>query len=260
MLGKATGVDSDNYNDLLMTLIVLVFQKNSLILVFNIFIDLFLCALLVFFLFYRPKRIFVGKRLIVFRWLVLIPILYELACIVIKYLVGRHVIDLPIGVYPLMTTKPPMTFVLFVTMALFVKRQENTFLKAGKTDADYRAFLKTNYNSLRFSKTMCKTILIVALIDAVLSITLSSILASSTGMEYLAASSTIADCGFGQSTIMLLAIPYILLFSYTRTHKNPMVEIVIPIAAILILVLLYLETAFQLADQLPDLVSGILPH
>ena len=44
---------------------------------FNIFIDLFLCTLVMFFMNHEPKKVFVGKKLIIFRLFALLPIIYE---------------------------------------------------------------------------------------------------------------------------------------------------------------------------------------
>ena len=53
---------------------------------FNIFIDLFLCTMFMFFLTYEPKHIFTGKRKLIFRLLSILPLLYEATSIVLKFL------------------------------------------------------------------------------------------------------------------------------------------------------------------------------
>ena len=50
---------------------------------FNIFVDLFLCALSMFFLNYTPRRVFTGRARILFRLMALIPIAYEVGCMVL---------------------------------------------------------------------------------------------------------------------------------------------------------------------------------
>ena len=47
---------------------------------FNIFVDLFLCTLTMIFLNYNPRRVFTGKARIFFRLLALLPIAYEVGC------------------------------------------------------------------------------------------------------------------------------------------------------------------------------------
>ena len=55
---------------------------------------------------------------------------------------GEHAI--PVIFFPLLTVKPPMTFVEFMVMAIFIKTREYRFCRHGKTRADYRESLKTN--------------------------------------------------------------------------------------------------------------------
>ena len=88
---------------------------------FNIFIDLFLCALALFFLNYEPRRVFTGKARILFRLLTLLPVAYEAACIVLKIRAAWGLTVIPMWAWSFLTVKPPMTFVLFVVLALFSK-------------------------------------------------------------------------------------------------------------------------------------------
>ena len=46
-------------------------------LAFNMFVDLFLCTLMMYFLNARPKRVFVGKKVLILRFMVILPIAYE---------------------------------------------------------------------------------------------------------------------------------------------------------------------------------------
>ena len=132
---------------------------------FNIFVDLFLCALSMFFLNYSPRRVFTGKARILFRLLALLPIAYEVGCMVLKGRSARGLIEIPIWAYPLLTVKPAMTFVLFVVLALFVKTRELRFRRHGKTHAEYQAFLKTRRNSWSFSVFLAIMLVVVSLVD-----------------------------------------------------------------------------------------------
>ena len=134
-------------------------------LAFNIFIDLFLCTLTMVFLNYKPRRVFTGRARIVFRLLALLPIGYELGCMLLKLRAARGLIQVPVWAYPLLTTKPPMTFVLFVALALFVKTRELRFRRHGKTHEEYQAFLKTRRNSLNFSVFLAIMLVIVSVLD-----------------------------------------------------------------------------------------------
>lgn len=132
---------------------------------FNIFVDLFLCALSMFFLNYNPRRVFTGRARILFRLLALLPIAYEVGCMVLKGRSARGLIEIPIWAYPLLTVKPVMTFVLFVVLALFVKTRELRFRRHGRTHEEYRAFLKTRRNSWNFSVFLAIMLVVVSLID-----------------------------------------------------------------------------------------------
>lgn len=132
---------------------------------FNIFVDLFLCALSMFFLNYTPRRVFTGRARILFRLMALIPIAYEVGCMVLKGRSARGLIEIPIWAYPLLTVKPVMTFVLFVALALFVKTRELRFRRHGRTHEEYRAFLKTRRNSWNFSVFLAIMLVVVSLVD-----------------------------------------------------------------------------------------------
>ena len=134
---------------------------------FNLFIDLFLCTLVMLFLNYRPKRFFQGKLIHVFRLFALLPIGYEVACMVLKVMSANGQIHLPLWTFPLLTVKPPMTFVLFIILAVFVKIRELRFHRHGKTHADYQEFLKTRKNSWNFSVFLAVMMVVVSLLDLV---------------------------------------------------------------------------------------------
>lgn len=136
-------------------------------LAFNIFVDLFLCALTMFFLNYRPRRIFTGKTRIFFRLLALLPVAYEVGCMLLKLRSARGMITVPLWAYPLLTVKPPMTFVLFVALAMFVKTRELRFRRHGKTHEEYREFLKTRRNSRNFSLFLAGMMVLVGIVDFV---------------------------------------------------------------------------------------------
>ena len=132
---------------------------------FNIFVDLFLCALSMFFLNYKPRHIFTGKTRFLFRLLALLPIAYEVGCMVLKERSARGLVEIPIWAYPLLTVKPPMTFVLFLVLALFVKTRELRFRRHGKTHEEYMAFLQTRRNSWNFSVFLAIMLVVVSIAD-----------------------------------------------------------------------------------------------
>ena len=140
-------------------------------LMFNIFIDLFLCTLFMFFLNSEPKGFFAG-RMRLFRALAIIPVLYEAGSLAVRVLSSMGKIEPHFLVYPFLTTKPPFSFVMFIALALFIWFRQRRFLHHGKSREDYRSFLKTNANSLQFSVFTTVVILITCLADLALFVVL----------------------------------------------------------------------------------------
>ncbi|MCR5128574.1 MAG: hypothetical protein K6B69_10795 [Lachnospiraceae bacterium] len=137
-------------------------------LAFNIFIDMFLCTLFMLFLNYVPKKGFFSKHLLAFRYLSVLPVLYEISSLVIRMLSAAEKIKPSFYIYPFLTTKAPMSFVMFVLLALYIKFREHIFLINGKTHSDYKAFLRTNANSWQFSVYASFILVITCVIDLVL--------------------------------------------------------------------------------------------
>lgn len=224
---------------------------------FNLFIDMFLCTLLMFFLNYIPKSVFTGKKLIVFRLFALFPILYELGCLAIRVYTALGMLKPHFMVYPFLTTKPLMSFVLFVVLALHIKLQERKFLKHGKTVRDYERYTQTNSHSLHFSIFSSVMILITAIIDIILNIVGAALfMASSMSAEAVSQAAEITKeaaegalkavdaWGIGKHTSMLMIIPIILLFSYTRNHKDTRLDMAIPVGGAILAAFTFLETLY----------------
>jgi hypothetical protein len=57
--------------------------------------------------------------------------------------------------------------------------------------------------------------------------------------------------GFGNAVQLLLMPPFVLLFSYTRTHKNKLIDIFIPIAGIVCILFIYLQGGYQIIRIMP---------
>ena len=160
------GAFIENPGDVLPTIQTIIAQvAPSGFVAFNIFVDLFLCALSMFFLNYKPRHIFTGKSRFLFRLLALLPIAYEVGCMVLKERSARGLIEIPIWAYPLLTVKPPMTFVLFLALALFVKTRELRFRRHGKTHEEFLAFLQSRRNSWNFSVFLAIMLVVVSIAD-----------------------------------------------------------------------------------------------
>ena len=218
---------------------------------FNIFVDLALCALTTFFLNYHPTRFFQGKWHYLFRSFAILPILYEIGSIVLKMLAATDGFQLSPFLYPLLTAKPPATFLIFVALALYVKLRERSFLKHGKTLDDYRRFLDSNANRVQFSRFLILAIIVAVVIDFIAAVLASSLVYSSyEGQlpEDLAVSGaimTVSSWGLGNTIPMLLTIPIVAFFDYRKTYKNKLVDTAIPVIGVAIIAIIYIEGFFQ---------------
>ncbi len=237
---------------------------------FNIFIDLFLCSLFMYLLNGRPKKLFQGKKIIFFRLLAVLPILYEMACIAVKFLAGSKLIQpLPVWSYPFLTTKPPMTFLLFIVLAFYVKKRERIFRKHGRTHEDFQAYMQTNYNSLRFSLFTAGLVSIAAIIDLLAVFLLPGIavlIQRNLINRAMDLATGVVAAGVGGSIILFPMIPFILLFSYTKAHKNRLFDVLLPLIGIGAIFLVYVEGSFQvlkmygavMPEALGDVFKGLI--
>ena len=218
----------------------------------NIFVDLLLCTLFTFFINYTPTKYFQNKKIHLFRSFAIFPFIYEVLSVVLKMLSARGIIGLNIYVYPLLTTKPPVTFLIFVGMAFFIKFREHYYLKKGLTRRDYQKFLNTNVNSLHFSIALSIMILIgvvidlVALIGIAMAIYNSSIVPSGQETQVALASFVLTmSYGFGGCLPLILVIPLVLLFNYRKKYSNGLIDIIIPVAGIVLVIFTLIEGGFE---------------
>ena len=225
---------------------------------FNIFVDLFLCTLVMFFMNARPTKIFTGKKILIFRAFTLLPIAYEVFCIILKGRSAAGSIMIPSWLFPLLTVKPPMTFVVFVFLAIYIKTRELRYCRHGKTHEDYQAFLKTNRNSWHFSVYTAVVLLIAGIIDVIIAIfLLAGQAGSAEALDAIMSSekafkNTIAmSIGFGKSTCLIFFAPIVLLFNYTKIPKNKTIGVLIPLAGILLIVLIGVQGIYQLVSIAP---------
>ena len=217
---------------------------------FNLFVDLFLCTLVMFFLNARPGRFFTGKKLHIFRLLAVLPIAYEIFSLILKYLSVRGRITLPLWTFPLLTVKPPVTFAVFVILAVFIKTRELRFRRHGRTHEEYQAFLKTNRNSLHFSVFLSITLVAAGIVDFLIFTLLTAKVAGNASEaeiteHFLDYASVASGIGFGEAIPLLFVAPIILLFSYTRVPRNKMISMLIPLGAIILMILILLEGVYR---------------
>lgn len=234
---------SSDFNSACQTLTTLLNASPKIGFALNMFVDLLLCLSVWFFLTYKPKKI-KGKKIILFRLLVIFPIMYELACNIIKMIpISDKYFQLPFYLFPLMTSKPPFAFVAFILIAFFLKFREKIYEKKCGSLEKYDEFLTTNANSLTFSISTSIIFLIVGVLDI---ITLS-LMTKAYGVAYPEVPifdivEKLTKSGIGASSSLILFIPIVMLFSYTKKHKPGVFDTILPIVGIVLVAISILET------------------
>lgn len=225
---------------------------------FNLFIDLFLCTLFMYFLNARPKRVLTGKKVLILRVLALLPLAWEVTSWIIKWKSAQGSITLPFWVFPLLTVKPPVTFAVFVLLAIHMKTRELRFRRHGRSHEEYLAFLQTKRNSMHFSIYLAVALVLAALVDFIILIILMGhqagsieTLTNDVETRYMEFSRAAIAVGFGESLPLLFVAPVMLLYSYTRVPKNKMISTLIPAVGIVLIMLVILEGVYQGLGYLP---------
>ena len=223
---------------------------SSPFLSFNLFVDVVMCILFAYFLIYQPAKGLSGKKLWIFRSCALIPVFYEIASFILKAMAVYGHIKIPTALFPFLTTKPPMMFLVFVVLAFYIKNRERRFCKNGRTHKEYQAFLKTNRNSWNFSVFTAKVLAIAGALDFILLIIYTVVLAAGDLEPVQAAEyqgiidyylAQAMELGLGKSVMLAPFAPVVLLFSYTRTYKNTFIDLLIPIGGVVLIIFVYLE-------------------
>ena len=211
---------------------------------FNVFIDIFLCILLFFFVNVRPKHLFTGKWTLFLRVCAVLPVAYAAVCMWLKYqAVCNHAV-LHFGWFPLLTVKPVTTYGLFLFLAIYVKRKEIQFCRDGRSIRECQASLRTRRNSLRFGIVLAIAFAVTAIVDNLLQYCTAQFLLkphAPAEAEALAWSLQAARrIGFGgDSLILLIAAPFMLLYSFNRIPKWRIFSVLAPLLAIGLAILLW---------------------
>ena len=84
----------------------------------NIFSDLLALTLIHFFINYNPTKYFQGKKIIIFRLMIFLPLIYLFISYIIIGLNTFDKITLPFFIYPFLTTKSPLVHIIFLILSL----------------------------------------------------------------------------------------------------------------------------------------------
>lgn len=248
--------DASDANNLVMTSFYGVNKRGFF--AFNIFIDLLLCTLFMYFMNARPKRVFTGRKILIFRAFAILPVAYEVASLLLKGLSAAGQVRIPSWGFPLLSVKPPMTFIVFMMLAIYIKTREWRYCRHGKTHEEYQEFLKTNRNAWNFSVFTAVILFVAGVIDLIIFIVMvlnqggtaegvNALVESETAIMNTVAYSV----GFGKSLILMIFAPIVLLFNYTKIPKNKTVGMLIPVAGIALIALIVVQGAYQLISIAP---------
>ena len=212
----------------------------------NVFADLFAFALFHFFLNYTPEKHFKGKKIYILRAFLAIPVSFVIASYVLRIKIALAFDSMPFYIYPFLTTKAPLIFMVFCLASLWIKNRERIFIKLGATKTEYEKYLTTKRNSLAFSIQLSLIFLSTLLLEGTLFVILFIIYAGIKGYPAEMFSMVLEAYGVGDSLNLLFTIPFVLLYSYTRKHKEGPIDVVIPIAGIGLIAFVYIEGIYQL--------------
>lgn len=164
---------------------------------FNVFMDSFLCGLIFLFVFYTPAWADTKKKLLVFRYLALLPALYIVASFVLHGLASFGKLRLDIYLGALLPHKRIAYWFFFGGVLGYLKRTER----------------KTGFKKADISSAVIAALLItVSIID----LALSNVAA-------------LSKIGFGKSYTMAVGAPLILLFDVRKAPRYPWLSRLIPV-------------------------------
>ena len=116
-----------------------------------------------------------------------------------------------------------------------MKRRERNFRHLGGTEEQYEVFLNSNRTSLKFSIFVSVVMLIISLSDF-------------GGVVVCLATNQldiVLTLNLGQCAGLMFAIPFIMLFSFTRKHDDSL-DIIVVLFGIALIVLTYIEMGYQI--------------
>ena len=243
--------------------------------ILNIFIDLFLCTLLFFFLNYQPKKVFTGKKIIIFRLFYILPLLYEIGGVVIKYMVTNWYFTIPSYVFFLLPSKPPFIFLAFAILVLVMKINDVKHLKRdGNSLETLEQYVSTNAHALRMSIGISVLFAITAIADVIVTLLIALIYTfrltdgtpEITQLLFAGELQTLSDVGFMGAVPLISLIPLVIFFSYKKQHKNKMIDTLIPVVGIGLIVFVYFEGIFEVItlnmpvfiEKLKDAINGFM--
>jgi hypothetical protein len=166
-------------------------------------------------------------------------------------------IDLPVLVLPLLSSKPPLLFLTFLAIVLFLKFRETKAIKNGYTKEQYSSYCRTKKGSLNFSLFVMVLFIVTAILDLIIYIVVSVMLNVPAIIEggdpnevAPITSNVVSSLGLGECLALLFAAPIVVLYSYMKEPKPTKYDLVIPFAGIGLILFAILEGVFLVVSVL----------
>lgn len=177
----------------------------------NIFIDLFLCSALYFFVVYKPQNINKTYELVLFRMCALLPICYIVGTFILKgiYLSNAEM-NLSIYLTALFPSKGIIVYFIFGAMLVFCKYREKIFNFFNNDVITYNEYKNTSKYKINYSIIISLIFILFSLVDYLLGFIPN-------GNAF----------GFGDALSIMLAIPFILLHDFSLTPKYKHIDMII---------------------------------
>ncbi len=132
---------------------------------FNIFIDMFICALFFFFVVHMPKKRWFREHLGVFRSFALIPVLYLVISVVFSYL-GKNKIEIPLAVTALFSSRGIYAHIFFWIITFYYKYRRVIYENSPSNNGmSFKQYLKTNQSKFDFALFMGLVMLVICLFE-----------------------------------------------------------------------------------------------
>lgn len=230
------------------------------VLFLNIFIDMLLYWLIYFFLMYKPKNAS-EKKTLMFHFLVILPILYEVGAIIVKSLICSINLQLPCFVLFMLPSKSALISIAVIVLLFFLKIFRIRYFKRFQNneidvETKYKNYMQTNVFCLKFSIFLTSVFFIEWILDSfVFAAIFINIYNEATALPlppegmalYIQHNINLwFGWGFGSSITMILVLPIIFFFRLKKKCKNPDADILIPICGVGIIVVLYVVGLFDI--------------
>ena len=230
------------------------------VLFLNIFIDMLLYWLIYFFLIYKPKNAS-KKKILMFRLLVILPMLYEIGGVIVKLLICNINLQLPCFVLFMLPSKSALISIAVIALLFCLKIFRTRYFKKFKNkeidvETKYKNYMQTNAYCLKFSIFLTTVFFIEWILDTLIFVGIfvsayneaTALPLPPEGIELYIQNNINMwfRWGFGSSITMILVLPIIFSFCIKKKWKNPNIDILIPICSVGIIVVLYVVGLFDI--------------